>query len=210
MNIDRNIEIMKVAEQLFLEKGYSATTIREIAEKANVSLGLIHYYYKSKKKLALNYIDYLFSNIKNVVSYYIDQDKNPMLYSACFINASCTFFYQNKFRNFYIECLKEDIHTEAINKLSIETMMKIVNFLQVDVSEEYLELYGRYIPSSIERTLVINIDNQNILSVDFEKVPEIVFRSSVERFVKDNKIILNYCKEAKEYIPEIIEKLNAI
>ena len=45
-NIRNNI--LKAAENIFLEKGYSKTSMREIAAKSNVVLSNIYNYFKNK------------------------------------------------------------------------------------------------------------------------------------------------------------------
>jgi len=47
--------ILDAATQLFSKKGYDATRVNEIAETANVTKGLIYYYFKSKEEI----LDYL-------------------------------------------------------------------------------------------------------------------------------------------------------
>lgn len=42
---------MEAAEQLFAEKGFSGTSVRDIAEAAGVNLAMISYYFGSKEKL---------------------------------------------------------------------------------------------------------------------------------------------------------------
>ena len=42
---------MEIAEVLFAEKGFNGTSVRDIAEKANVNLAMISYYFGSKDKL---------------------------------------------------------------------------------------------------------------------------------------------------------------
>lgn len=44
-------KIIKVATSLFAEKGFSAATVDEIAEKAKVNKALIYYYFKNKNDL---------------------------------------------------------------------------------------------------------------------------------------------------------------
>lgn len=44
-------QILDKAEQLFAEKGYEGTTVRDIAEFAGVNLAMISYYFGSKEKL---------------------------------------------------------------------------------------------------------------------------------------------------------------
>jgi TetR/AcrR family transcriptional regulator len=43
--------IKSSAKRVFIEKGYAATTIRDIAESAGANLALINYYFRSKEKL---------------------------------------------------------------------------------------------------------------------------------------------------------------
>lgn len=42
---------LDAAELVFAEKGYSGTSMRSVAEKANANLGAIHYYFGSKEAL---------------------------------------------------------------------------------------------------------------------------------------------------------------
>jgi AcrR family transcriptional regulator len=48
---EKQIQIIETAEQLFAEKGFNGTSVRDIAEKANVNLAMISYYFGSKDKL---------------------------------------------------------------------------------------------------------------------------------------------------------------
>lgn len=48
---DLKKEILDIAEMLFAENGYAATSIRKIAEMAGVNPALVHYYFGNKKAL---------------------------------------------------------------------------------------------------------------------------------------------------------------
>ncbi len=48
---DKHNHIIEKAEELFATKGYSGTTIRDIAKAANVNLAMVSYYFGSKEKL---------------------------------------------------------------------------------------------------------------------------------------------------------------
>ena len=48
---DKQVQIMETAETLFAEKGFNGTSVRDIAEKAQVNLAMISYYFGSKDKL---------------------------------------------------------------------------------------------------------------------------------------------------------------
>jgi AcrR family transcriptional regulator len=48
---DKREDILMVAEELFGEKGFDGTSVRDIAQKAGVNLAMISYYFGSKEKL---------------------------------------------------------------------------------------------------------------------------------------------------------------
>ena len=48
---ETEIKIKTAAKSLFLKKGYSATTTREIAKESDINLALLNYYFTSKCKL---------------------------------------------------------------------------------------------------------------------------------------------------------------
>jgi AcrR family transcriptional regulator len=48
---DKKEHILAVAERLFGDNGFDGTSIRDIAQKANVNLAMISYYFGSKEKL---------------------------------------------------------------------------------------------------------------------------------------------------------------
>ncbi len=54
---DKEEVIINIAKQLFSEKGYAATGIREIAEKSGLSLGNFYNYFKNKEELFKRLID---------------------------------------------------------------------------------------------------------------------------------------------------------
>jgi AcrR family transcriptional regulator len=49
--VQRANQIQEAAERLFLEKGYQATTIQGIAREAELSIGTIYFYFKTKEEI---------------------------------------------------------------------------------------------------------------------------------------------------------------
>ena len=65
---------LEAARELFLEKGKDGVKMQEIADKAEINKGLLHYYFKSKEELFLE----IFSNeVKNIYA-----DINDLLKSS--------------------------------------------------------------------------------------------------------------------------------
>ncbi len=44
-------KILAAAKEIFIQKGYAAARMQEIADKAEINKGLLHYYFKNKDKL---------------------------------------------------------------------------------------------------------------------------------------------------------------
>ena len=48
---DKQIQIIETAEQLFADKGFDGTSVRDIADEAGINVAMISYYFGSKEKL---------------------------------------------------------------------------------------------------------------------------------------------------------------
>ncbi|MGE8381728.1 MAG: TetR/AcrR family transcriptional regulator, partial [Sphingobacterium sp.] len=48
---EKQIDILLAAERLFATKGFDGTSVRDIAQEANVNVAMINYYFGSKDKL---------------------------------------------------------------------------------------------------------------------------------------------------------------
>lgn len=48
---EKQIQILRVAESLFAEKGFDGTSIRDIAKEAKINIAMVSYYFGSKEQL---------------------------------------------------------------------------------------------------------------------------------------------------------------
>ena len=56
--INRKNQILEAAFKVFIDKGYSKTTMDDIVLVSNLSKGALYHYYSSKKELFLALIDH--------------------------------------------------------------------------------------------------------------------------------------------------------
>ncbi len=71
---ETEIKIKTAAKSLFLKKGYSATTTREIAKESDINLALLNYYFTSKWKLfEIIMFETLFDFLSKMVEVYNDE-----------------------------------------------------------------------------------------------------------------------------------------
>ena len=65
---ERKIQILQALHECMLEKPFHQTSIKDIAKKADVNHGLLHYYFESKEDILLNYIDFTFDKYSTISS----------------------------------------------------------------------------------------------------------------------------------------------
>lgn len=72
---DRRGELLRVAREIFAEKGYEATTISEIVARAGVAQGTFYWYFPSKTSLIVTLAEEMESQIEDtLVSTYTASD----------------------------------------------------------------------------------------------------------------------------------------
>lgn len=64
---DKHVHILEVAEELFADKGFDGTSVRDIAGQAGVNLAMISYYFGSKEKLMASLVEYRANYTKGVL-----------------------------------------------------------------------------------------------------------------------------------------------
>jgi len=65
--IDRKNQILEAAFKVFIDKGYSKTTMDDIVENSGLSKGALYHYYKSKKDLFLSLIIFFHTKLYRLV-----------------------------------------------------------------------------------------------------------------------------------------------
>lgn len=74
----KQIEILQVAEQLFAEKGFDGTSIREISKIAKINIAMVSYYFGSKEKLLESLILFRTSDLKLKLENLYDEKVSPL------------------------------------------------------------------------------------------------------------------------------------
>jgi len=74
---ERMRQILKAAGKLFLKKGYTNTTMRDICRKAELSTGAAYFYFKSKEEIYARICEDIFSHMQNLFSQALDPQTSP-------------------------------------------------------------------------------------------------------------------------------------
>ena len=62
-------------DQCLQEKPFDQTSIKDIARTAGVNHGLLHYYFKNKQDILINYIDYIILHYQSMFEAWISEKK---------------------------------------------------------------------------------------------------------------------------------------
>lgn len=74
---EKRIRILEALNACLQEKSFDQTSIKDIARAAGVNHGLLHYYFKSKEDILINYIDYVILHYKGLFAAWLgDRDLN--------------------------------------------------------------------------------------------------------------------------------------
>jgi len=203
------IGILKAAFESVLDRGYSKSGVREIAERAGVSLGLINHYFGSKQALAAEMLGILWEYVSEEEKRFLDMKEDPLLYEAVSIRTLNTYLLQSRLRQFYVDCLQEDVFFAGLSVLPDEALalrMKKYNYFDpMDV----VQLYNRYIPYTVEKTLVLKKEEGLFPSIGYEDIPKYICLSSMNRYIPED-LILEADARSREITAAIIPRLREI
>lgn len=99
-------EILRAATELFSEKGFDNTTVRDICQHAEANVAAVNYHFKGKIGLGEAVIDNLFENVTEMQE--IAQKEQTITSAKEWKAAICTFIYsfildrdKEEYRNFH-------------------------------------------------------------------------------------------------------------
>jgi AcrR family transcriptional regulator len=185
--VDKRAHILAVAEQLFADNGFDGTSVRDIAQLANVNLAMISYYFGSKEKLlealiedragyTLGILEELnkdqsltsWDKIERMVEYYVDKIMNNYRFH-------CIMSYQyNNTRSTEIKELITNIklrNFEQFKKVIVDGQKKKV-FRKVDVELTMASWFGTLTQITSSRTYYCRL-------FKIDETDEVTFRKKI-------------------------------
>ena len=129
----KQIEILQVAEQLFAEKGFDGTSIREISKIAKINIAMVSYYFGSKEKLLESLILFRTSDLKLKLENLFDEKVSPLQKIEKFIafyiekvNSNKNMYQILNFENSTKKRVLDSAVFTAIKKGNLQTLKNII------------------------------------------------------------------------------------
>jgi AcrR family transcriptional regulator len=128
--VDKRAHILAIAEQLFAEKGFDGTSVRDIAQLANVNLAMISYYFGSKEKLLEQLIEDRAGYTLGIIE---ELSKNQTLTPWDKIDKLVEFYVDKIFHNFRFHCImtQQYNHTRSPEIKELLINIKLRNLEQI-------------------------------------------------------------------------------
>ena len=130
---DKQIHILQVAESLFAEKGFDATSIRNIAKEAQINIAMVSYYFGSKERMLEALIIYRATDLKMQLDTLRMENLDPLQKINKLIELYVTRVHCNseiyKILHFEFSSKKRSINLDAfveLKKGNLKTLEKII------------------------------------------------------------------------------------
>ncbi|MFD2216816.1 TetR/AcrR family transcriptional regulator [Metabacillus endolithicus] len=203
---ERKIRVIKKAHQLFIEKGFQATSIQDILEFSNISKGTFYNYFSSKNELLIAIFSSIYKRIEEErSSLLIGKDPADL---EIFIDQVKLHMEINR-KNNLLKLLEEVtfIKDEELNQAIKKGQWLTIRWTY----KRFIELYGKEKqPFLLDCAIMfLGILQQNMryysLAYESNRDYDFVVRYSVERM----KSIVDEVSERQEQLfnPELVETL---
>lgn len=198
--------ILMAAIELFRQNGYQATSVRQIAEKAGVSLGMVNHYFGSKEYLGAQVLSLLDVYAAGSLPDRLSFEADPILYDLVSVRVLFNYVMERGYREFYLDSLRSDFFFNYLSSrptVLIEALRKSYEF---EATPDDIMLYSRYLPYMMEKTLVLKKEEGIFPSVPYEEVPYLICQTAMNHFIPEADIKARN-EESKRIANEICSTL---
>jgi AcrR family transcriptional regulator len=180
----RNL-IMESSWVMFMDKGFAATTMNDLAEKSDYALGTIYKLFKNKEEIFISLVKKKLEELHNISMLSDDPSKNPVERIRGVLNSFMDFFAKNTrmLQIFYFEYWTSDLE-----------ITKGMRFECRDHLQEFAGQFQDIVEKGIEQGY-------------FRKVDPFMARLAVKALMTEffwNKVLNGKLKEASNVVDDVM------
>lgn len=181
--------ILEASLELFRQNTYHATTVRQIAEKSNVALGMVNHYFGSK--------EYLGAQVLSLLDYYactplssprVSMHVDPILYDLVAVRLLFNYLRNHGYWGFYLDSLQNDFFFNSLSKRPLLLINLLREHYTIDTDPDSILLYSRYLPYMMEKTIILKKEEGLFPSVPYENVPYLICHTAMNHFIPEADI----------------------
>lgn len=188
-------QILKAAASLFSKKGFSATSVREIAALASVNLAMVNYYFKSKSQLLEDMLKISMTSVMQLTKEVMAADCTEIEKINRIIDLHADYIFTNREISLIFFQQQLAVSNPALKKMLQElTEVNIRNFEQTIHAGQEKGIFSKSVNPTLLYASLLGTIHQVILMgqiIDMEALP-------VKIIEKRNEIVLylkSICKQ---------------
>ena len=198
-------KIYEVAKKLFLEVGLYEVTNKQIAEKANVTHGLIRYYFQNKVNIALTVLRENYELVSSYLEELLDPTEDSFLFYITMDNLLNRIKYSDeKLRKFLIDITRERIEFDpnSLNQKYNRALIELMGGNKEDLEKKF----RTFVAITYGASQHLQVEMQKGLDLSFDEFFETMVHLYV--FTLDLKWseekIQNYISRSKKLSQEVM------
>ena len=180
--------IMCAALTLFRENGFRDTNVRQIAERAEISLGMVNHYFGSKEALGAQLLSLLDTYAVGSLKGHLSFPADPILYDLVSVRVLFEFMSTHGYWSFYLDSLRYDFffkHLFSHPPVLIDELKRIYHF---EASQDAILLYSKYMPYMMEKTVILKKAEGLFPTIPYEEVPYMICHAAMSHFIPEADI----------------------
>ncbi len=122
---ERRKQILEALHQCLLKKPFDKTSIKDIAQEAKINHGMLHYYFRNKEDILLNYIEYVINLYKSMFEEWLKSEGPSYGSSKDFIKGAFDFMFQKITLNRDMAKIYIEIWEIAIYNNKVKSKLRI-------------------------------------------------------------------------------------
>lgn len=180
--------ILKTSTTLFRDNGFQRTSVRQIADSAEVSLGMVNHYFGSKEYLGMQVLSLLDSHANAQIMERLNFEDDPILFDLTAVRNLFNFLSKHGYWQFYVDSLRFDFFFNNLNNRPSILIDALRKHYPIEASVDTALLYSRYLPYMMEKTLIIKKEEGLFPSISYDEVPYYVCHTAMSHFIPEADI----------------------
>lgn len=208
------LEIIRVASRLFLEEGYTDTSIREIGEKVGISPGNVMFHFPTKEHMLAELVDMLCGFQWKLIEDDNAHSLSPVMALCLELVSMAAVSEKNEIaRDFFVSAYQSPMTLDIIRKNDVKRAKKVfADFCENWTDAQFLE--AETLVSGIEYTTLMTTENSPPLDIRISgalnqilgiyRIPEETIKEKINAVLRMDCLSIGQ-RVLKEFI-EYVEK----
>lgn len=181
--------IINAALGCFRENGYQSSSVRQIADRAGVSLGMVNHYFGSKECLGAQVLSLLDERSARGLSAQLNFFDDPILYDLVSVRIMFNCMFYGDYKEFYLDSLRYDFFFNYLSSRPTRLIEALKPIYHFEASADDIQLYSRYLPYMMEKTLILKKEEGLFPSIPYEEVPYLICQTAMNHFIPEKDIL---------------------